>query len=234
MDQTTETASLVIREHNFQEAKNSLKQYSETSKEKIELGVDLPKRGIYNFKIFNSNKQMVLVEDLNAIISEIQSRFVALSNFNQGLVGEFSQIYNAFESLDKDYFTAIVHSIQTAEKISQNEQEDRAKIKELVENLEVAVTVLKNFKEDIEQLKHLPDIDALWESLGKQEILLHKLCNYMEEVSVERIMETEKNTSMLRETISNLTRKVKIAYVIAAGASAVAVLNLILNLLGVL
>lgn len=206
MDRPTETP-LVIKEHDFQEAKTSLKKYTERAKREIDIH-PVPTRG----GLFNLGKHPVTGTELNEIISEIEMYLINLNELNQGLVDEFGQVYKAFESLDKDYISGIVRSIQTAEKVSLDEQKDRADIKKLVQNLNIAVIALKKFKEDIEKIKHLMDVDAAYELIEEQERLIKALCDYRDELSTLKHI---KDVDMLwdakesqAKTLENINKKI--------------------------
>ena len=208
MDKPTET-SLAIKEHDFQEAKTSLKKYTERAKREIDIH-PVPTRG----GLFNLGKHPVTGTELNEIISEIEMYLINLNELNQGLVDEFGQVYKAFESLDKDYISGIVRSIQTAEKVSLDEQKDRADIKKLVQNLNIAVIALKKFKEDIEKIKHLMDVDAAYELIEEQERLIKALCDYRDELSTLKHI---KDVDMLwdakesqAKTLENINKKIDI------------------------
>lgn len=158
-----QSTSLVIKEHDFREAMASLKKYTEQAKKNVELS-----RVPYDGGLFNLGSHKVTGTELNNITSQIQGYLISLNTLGQGLVDEFGQVYKAFEHLDKDYISGIVTSIKAAEEVSKQEQKDRRDIKELVEQHELAVAVLKQFKKDIEKLKHLTDVDKAWELIEEQ------------------------------------------------------------------
>lgn len=170
--------SLVIKEHDFQEAKNALKKYTEQAREEVELS-RVPTDG----GLFNLGDHKVTGSELNRITSQIQDYFISLNNLSQGLVEEFGQVYKAFEYLDKDYIAGIVASIKAAEEVSKQEQKDRRDIKELVGQHEQSVAVLKKFKQDIDKLKHLTDIDKAWELIEKQTKLSEEFADFMASLS---------------------------------------------------
>lgn len=176
--ETSQSTALVIKEHDFQEAKNSLKKYTEQAKKDIELSTVPRKEGL-----FNLGTHKVTGEEFNDRLSQIQSYFISLNNLNQGLVDELGQVYKAFEFLDRDYISGIVTSIKAAEEVSKKEQKDRKDIKELVEQHKQSIAVLKKFKADIEKFKHLTDIDKAWELIEQQAKLSKKLSNYKTELS---------------------------------------------------
>lgn len=172
--ETNQTTSLVIEEHDFQEAKNALKKYTEQAKEKVQLS-NVPTDG----GLFNLGNHKVTGSELNRITTKIQNYLINLNHLSQFLVDQFGQVYNVFEYLDKDYISGIVASIKSAEKVSIEEQKDRKDIKELIEQHKQSIAVLKKFKEDIEKLKHLTDIDKAWELIEEQKKLSNKLSDYI-------------------------------------------------------
>lgn len=175
---TNQSITLVIKEHDFLEAKNSLKKYTEQAEKDVELS-RVPSDG----GLFKLGKHKVTGPELNRITSQIQDYLISLNNLSQGLVEEFGQVYKAFEYLDKDYISGIVASIKAAEKVSKKEQQDRKDIKELVEQHKQSIAVLKKFKADIEKLKHLTDIDKAWELIEKQTKLSKKLSDYIADLA---------------------------------------------------
>ena len=166
-----EISALVIQEHDFQEAKNSLKRFTEQAKDQIEISA-VPTDG--GFLWLGDHK--VTGAELNNVISQIQGQFISLNQLGQGLVDEFGQVYKAFESLDKDYISGIVSSIKAAEKVSRAEQEDRATLKKTVK-------MLCCFQKELEKLKHLMDVDKLWETIEQEKWLLEVLDGYQAELS---------------------------------------------------
>lgn len=176
--ETNETTTLVIKEHDFQAAKNSLKKYAAKNSSELSLP-SVPSSG----GLFNLGDHKVTGDELNNVTSRIQGYFIDINKLTQGLIGEFGQVYKAFESLDKDYISGIVGSIKAAEKVSIDEQKDRAEIKKIVARLDKSVEVLKKFKEDIDKLKHITDVDKAWELISAQNKISDSLVAYKNELS---------------------------------------------------
>lgn len=176
--ESNQTTPLVIKEHDFQEAKSALKKYTEQAKEEVELN-RVPTDG----GLFNLGDHKVTGSELNRITTQIQDCLIGLNHLSQGLVDEFGQVYKAFEYLDKDYISGIVASIKAAEKVSLEEQKDRKDIKELIEQHKQSIAVLKKFKADIEKIKHLADIDKVWDLIEKQTKLSKELGDYIADLS---------------------------------------------------
>ena len=176
---------LVIKEHDFREAINSLQKYTEQTQKDVCISRVRQNDGPFNWRIHK-----VTGEEINEVISQIQTCIIDLRSLGQGFVDEFGQVYNAFASLDRDYISGIVASIKSAEKVSIDERKDRADIKKLVEQHELSVAVLKKFKADLDSLKdltnkefpeymadlskvqHLKDVDIIYADLEKLKINL--------------------------------------------------------------
>lgn len=221
-------SSLIIKEHDFQEAKNSLKKYTEQAKKNVELS-----RVPYEGGLFNLQDHRVTGSELNRITSQIQEYLISLNNLGQGFADEFGEVYKAFESLDKDYISGIVASIKAAEEVSRQEQKDRKDIKELVAQHELSVTVLKKFKEDIDKLKHVKDIDELWDATETATKERENIKAEIESIEKELGSSTRFAIQKQEEAIKALTQKVKILSIVAGSAVLVTMLQLFLNILGI-
>lgn len=160
-----------IKEHDFQNAKKSLKKFSEKAKEQIELNSVRTDGG---FLWLGDHK--VTGTELNTITSQIQDYLIKINQLNQDFVDEFGQVYKAFEALDKDYICWIVAAIKSIEKVHENEADDRATIKK-------TISLLLRFQNDLEKVKHLTDVDTIWELTEKQKTILASLEKYKSQLS---------------------------------------------------
>jgi hypothetical protein len=199
---SSESGSLVIKKHDFQVAKNTIKKYTEQSRDDIALS-RVPTDG----GLFNLGNHKVTGEELNKITSQIQDYLISINNLSQGIIDEFGEVYKAFEALDKDYISGIVLAIKSAEAVSKDEQKDRADIKKLVSQHSQSVEVLKKFKDKIDKLEHLTDIDKAWEMIEGQAKLLKECREYIAGLSkLKHIGEVdllwEQNESLAKSTKS--------------------------------
>lgn len=184
-----------IKPHDFQNEKNALKKFSEQKINEIQIDKVKSEERFLFFK----RVHQVTGAELNNITSEIQSFLIYQNQLSQRIIEEFGHVYRAFESLDKDYITGIVASIKSAEEVSKKEQENRSRIKVLVDQHELSVAVLKKFKEDLDDLKdltnqefieymtdlskvtHLKDVDVIYADLEKLKNNLVVLSNLQTE-----------------------------------------------------
>lgn len=220
MAEYTELPTLVIDTHNFEKAKDSLKKYSDQTNTRISIS-RVSNKGFMNIS------HNVKGEELNNIISEIQTKLIDINKLNQGFLDEFCEIYKAFESLDKDYIAGIVGSIQAAEKVSREEQKDRADIKAVISNLQKTTEVLKSFKDDLDKIKHLMDIDTAYDKLNQQEEMIRQL------KQVKHLMDVDELHDKLviqEELIHKQSQYLKIAYIIGGVSSVLAIIGIILGM----
>lgn len=196
---------LNLKEHDFQKAKDSLKEFTNTAKKELDLTKVSTSAGL--FGIFNHK---VTGGELNQLTSKIQEHLIHLNKLNHSLVEEFVQVYNAFESLDKDYIAGIVAAIKAAEEVSKREQKDRRDIQVMIKSHEGAVVVLKKFKEDIDKLKHLTDVDTAWEMLVEQEKITKKYDNFMTKLTalkhIEDVDTMWRQMNTLKEELDTLQK----------------------------
>lgn len=193
--------SLEIKTHDFKAAMTGLKQYNDERS-------PLPQIPEVEEKSWWCFDHDVSGEELNKVVRQIQSCFFNHQGLFIRVLDEFNTVYKAFEALDKDYISGIVGSIRAAEKVSIDEQKDRADIKELVEDIEKSVVVLMRFKSEIEKLKtsvervrHLSDIDLMWDNAAR-------LADRVQTVN-DDMKSALKTLVELREADERLRRKIR-------------------------
>lgn len=162
----------IIKTHNFEAAKNQLKEFSRQDPKDLELSkVDI------SGKFFGLGDHKVTGYELNNLTTQIQNHLIDYNNIHIKLMKEFGQVYNALEALDKDYIQAILISIKAAERASseaKNAQEDIAQTMKVQRG---TINVLNQFKTKLESYKHLSDIDKLWNDLQESQNNVEDLYN---------------------------------------------------------
>lgn len=167
-----------IKKHNFELAKNRLKDFSE--KKEAEIAIQKVETA-GGFLWLGDHK--VTGDEFNDRMEVIQRYLIDINITNNKTIKEFGEIYNALDALDKDYMTSIIASVKAIEKTSNDvriqqgvlqkhadelqEQHNKlnthqGEIDKIVDNIKKTVNVLKLFKEKIDGLKHLTDIDRIW------------------------------------------------------------------------
>ena len=97
---------LVIKYHDFENAKKEIKRFSEQTTTNLDLKRVEDSKGVGEFlRDFPwgdgiSLKHKVTGEELNEITSQIQSHLHSINNTQIKLIKEFGQVYSALEALD--------------------------------------------------------------------------------------------------------------------------------------
>lgn len=209
-----------IQRHSFELAKNRLKKFSE--KKDTELKIENVKTD-GGFLGLGSHK--VTGSELNSRLETIQEHFISVYTTNNKVIKEFREVYNALDALDKDYITSIIANVKAIEKTSNDvrkqqnilkqhnkkleEQQQKldmhqAEIEKNVENISTIVNILKDFKERLEEHKHLTDIDKIWNEVKENTEKLNELAQTDEKMS-ESIDSNVHDINILKEYKDSLS-----------------------------
>lgn len=172
----------IIKKHNFQKTLKRLKAFSERQKEEIEI----KSVATYDFGLmglFFDSDHKVTGREFNDRIEDIQNILIRLNKKNIEIVKEFNDIYETFDYLDKEYISAILSVLKGLEKTSddvkvqqtelikhhavlerqQNKLDShQGEIDNIISNMEITIKVLQKFKSQLDNLKHLNEIDTIW------------------------------------------------------------------------
>ena len=166
-----------IKKHNFEEAKNKIKRFSEN----LPSNITFEKVDENVLWLFDHN---VTGEELNRLMEKVQAQFINLKDNQVSIIGEFREIYETFDKLDKEYIAGILISLKRAENAAEKANIAQEDIKKTIEALGKTVAVLKKFKDNVtgelEKLKIIgpAQIEAVQEvstHIGELKELLSKL-----------------------------------------------------------
>jgi hypothetical protein len=154
----------------FNEKKTELEEFSKQIPEQAILPTVPIDGGL--FYLFDHN---VTGTELNNVTGKIQSFMIEQNKTLVTVMQEFATIYDTFSALDKVYLKKILSTLNVAikannkanesieqinmqqKKISSNQQD----IKQLIDTQKQTIQVLKNFKEKLEKIQHLTDVDKI-------------------------------------------------------------------------
>ena len=147
--------------HDFEEAKNQIKEFSAGMSESMELSK------------FKTTDEFLLIpfdhkvtgDELNELVVKIQDYFTKFNARDKDFIEQFGQVYKAFESLDKDYIQSIIAAIKSAEQASRQAIEAQRGLNANVDRLEKTIKILHRFKQEVKAYKHLDDIDSIWDDV---------------------------------------------------------------------
>ncbi|MEK3865855.1 hypothetical protein MHH60_20515 [Paenibacillus sp. FSL H7-0716] len=290
---------LAIQTHDFNHAKKQLKEFSEKIPSSVDLQSVASKGGLFNW--FDHN---VTGNEFNQLTTQIQKHLITINNLHIKSIKEFGQVYNALEALDKDYIQAIILSIKAAEKASSQAKESALEAQknslDIAKTIQVQtqmITVLSQFKEQIDEYEQLKNIDEIWndsqtfkediksinvgignivESIEEQTQVINALKQFKEQIDkyeqLKNIDEIWNDSQTFKEDIKSiniriekqkevidsetkdqmnyilnlidedkknnedrskiLSKKLKIAYLLAGGSLGITLIHFVLNLLG--
>lgn len=191
----------------FNSKQNELKEFSKKIPSNTELP-SVPQSGGL-FGLFNYD---VTGNDLNALTESIQDKMIEQNKVLVNTIKEFSTIYDTFEALDKEYIQGILVSVKAAEEANQkalkglegvqkNTDEitkDQADIKQLLDHNKQVLTVLKSFKDKIDKIEHITDIDQLYTEFYSMKEIIEKVSNNIS----EKITEQNVNITQFKDELS--------------------------------
>ncbi len=175
-------SNLPINYHSFEINKNKIKDFSNTLPTPIELKAVAEDGIIFDHRVTGA--------EFNSAIKQVQKAFRENNDVNKKIIKEFSVIYDAFESLDKDYIQGIKSSVASADKSSKQALEACAKARVAREEIKKTQEVL------IKNVKNLQGkIEVIDSSLSKKDVAIKNLAE-----SINSELEQQK---LLREKITS-------------------------------
>ena len=203
---------LIIQYHDFENAKDEIKKFSEQTKTELDLKRVDDSKGVGEFlgDLFCGRgigrDHLVKGEELNELTTQIQTHLHSINNTQIKLIKEFGQVYSALEALDKDYIQAILVSIKATEKTSESIKKDQEQIDKIVKNQKKLLEELKKFKQKLDGYAHLGDIDKIWSDCQKW----HKdMASLTKEISTatELSKDNIKRIDVLRTALTSTEKK---------------------------
>lgn len=164
---TKKTEQAIIkanRNDQFDLQKNKLKKFSKQLPKNADLPVVPESSGL--FGLFNYD---VKGNDLNQLTDKIQDKMIEQNKLLVKVVKEFHTIYDTFSALDKEYIQGILNSLFAAEEANKKALKgiegvrgNQQNIEKIINQQKQVINVLKGFKENIEKIKHIYDVDELY------------------------------------------------------------------------
>lgn len=194
-------ANIVIKEHDFQKSKNSIKKFSNDIPKEVELDEVRSKKGFKEFLLSDNSKgHKVTGEEFNDRLDQIRNNFISANETQIKMIKQFGEVYNALEALDKDYIQAILISIKATEKTSEAIKNTQDRIEIIVNDQIKTIEVLKKFKSKIDEIKHIDDIDDIWSDYKNWHDDMISLSACVDQLVAEK----EANASSIKEVLSKL------------------------------
>lgn len=226
-------SELEIQTHSFEESKNQLKQFSEGTTTDLDLKKVDSDKGVGEFLgdvLFGRGwglSHNVTGSEFNALTTQVQNHLISINDMQRKFIKEFGQVYSALEALDKDYIQAILIAVKSAQKASGEAKTAQGDIEKTIEEQKKIIKVLQQFKEKLDQFKHIVDVDRMWgefqtfeknmtstqKSLTTMEQLKAKLDKYKHLSEVDNIWndnrENRKNIAHLTEQATEISSSIE-------------------------
>ena len=145
----------IIKPKLFEDAKKNIQSISKS------ISKDISLRGVEEntWLVFDHR---VTGEEFNERITKIQSCIMDFNKKHTQFVQVFGQVYDALDSLDNEYLTAIIGTIKGVEEASNQAKQAQKDTNEIIERLKKIIKVLEDHKNELDKLKHLTNIDEIW------------------------------------------------------------------------
>ena len=195
------TEEIVVKRQSFDKAMHSIEVYAKKAKETRQLDKVSTNGG---FLGLGSHK--VTGEEFNNRLTQIGGYLIDLRNFDLGTLDIVSDIYKALDALDKEHISGILIAANSAKVASDKANKN-------VEAIEKIIMVLQKFKNSLEKMEHLMDVDKAWGILEEHNTTLKTLCVHKDKIlSLKHIMDVdslyEKNNSH-SELIGSLATRIE-------------------------
>jgi hypothetical protein len=205
--------NLTIKEHSFTEAKQNIKAFSEQVPSTSSLKRVEVKTGLLGWR-----EHKVTGEEMNLLASQVQESIIEIHDLIKSTISEFNEVYNAFETLDKDYIQSIIISLKSAQIANEEAKKAQIDISNTIDALKLTVSKLTQFRsyiiEEIENIKNTPNEQKHYDSV-----------DYSAEIDniKELIHKQEEAYENLQAEYVSHKRKSKAAIISATIASAVSI-----------
>lgn len=221
---------LQISNHDFNAAKEQLKQFAEQDVKELKFDKVRTHEDIFGIEWAEHG---VTGKELNSLIEKLQKYFSNVYDRDQNLIKEFGEVYKALEALDKDYIQAILTSVSAIKKTNEKILIEQERIDKSIDKQTVTLVALKQFKEKVSA--QLSEIDSsklvtLIEQLESRVEEIEKSSSIMKDESSE-ISQLKNELDSVKSQVNILSNKLLTSFVLTGIATGFAVVTLIILLM---
>ncbi|MDB8642193.1 hypothetical protein [Streptococcus australis] len=221
---------LQISNHDFNAAKEQLKQFAEQDVKELKFDKVRTHEDIFGIEWAEHG---VTGKELNSLIEKLQKYFSNVYDRDQNLIKEFGEVYKALEALDKDYIQAILTSVSAIKKTNEKILIEQERIDKSIDKQTATLVALKQFKEKVSA--QLSEIDSsklvtLIEQLESRVEEIEKSSSIMKDESSE-ISQLKNELDSVKSQVNILSNKLLTSFVLTGIATGFAVVTLIILLM---
>lgn len=195
-EQEQEKFEINISQHDFDEAKEHLKEFAEQSRDELYFDKVKTHDDFFGFEFAEHG---VNGREFNTLVEQTQNYISKFYDNQQTLIEEFGQVYKALEALDKDYIQAILSSVAAIDHTNKKILKEQARIEKTIENQKATLLALKQFKEKIDEDNKKDFIEKHEEQLSKLDDRIVRLEDTVSTLPLEPVSHTDEIEELRKE-----------------------------------
>lgn len=195
-EQEQETIEINISKHDFDEAKEHLKEFAEQSQDELYFDTVRTHEDFFGFEFAEHG---VTGKEFNTLVEQTQNYISKFYDNQQTLIEEFGQVYKALEALDKDYIQAILSSVAAIDHTNKKILKEQERIDKTIEKQTSTLIALKQFKEKFNENNHKEAIEEHEERLSKLDDRIVSLEDTVNALPLEPVSHTSEIEELRKE-----------------------------------
>ena len=195
-EQEQETIEINISKHDFDEAKEHLKEFAEQSQDELYFDKVKTHDDFFGFEFAEHG---VNGREFNTLVEQTQNYISKFYDNQQKLIEEFGQVYKALEALDKGHIQAILSNIAAIDHTNKKLTKEQARIDKTIEKQASTLQVLKQFKEKFNENNHKEAIEEHKRILSSLDERIDKLEQFSSKIPLEPVSHTAELEELRRD-----------------------------------
>ena len=197
-EQEQETIEINISKHDFDEAKEHLKEFAEQSRDDLYFDKVRTHEEFFGFGL-DFVEHGVTGKEFNTLVEQTQNYISKFYDNQQKLIEEFGQVYKALEALDKGHIQAILSNIAAIDHTNKKLTKEQARIDKTIEKQASTLQVLKQFKEKFTENNHKESIQEHDRILSTLDERIDKLEQFSAKIPLEPVSHTAELEELRRD-----------------------------------
>ena len=195
-EQEQETIEINISKHDFDEAKEHLKEFAEQSQDELYFDTVRTHEDFFGFEFAEHG---VTGKEFNTLVEQTQNYISKFYDNQHKLIEEFGQVYKALEALDKGHIQAILSNIAAIDHTNKKLTKEQARIDKTIEKQASTLQVLKQFKEKFTENNHKESIQEHDRILSTLDERIDKLEQFSAKIPLEPVSHTAELEELRRD-----------------------------------
>ena len=196
VEQEQEKFEINISKHDFDEAKEHLKEFAEQSQDELYFDKVRTHDDFFGFEFAEHG---VTGNEFNTLVEQTQNYISKFYDNQQTLIEEFGQVYKALEALDKDYIQAILSSVAAIDHTNKKILKEQERIDKTIEKQTSTLLALKQFKEKFNENNHKEAIEEHENRLSKLDDRIVSLEDTVSTLPLEPVSHTSEIEELRKE-----------------------------------